>query len=84
MEGAEFNLGEVAIGPVSSRPVDGRLGLGIDRESIASRINDFHFVYERLPEIGREGSRIVAIEAKENGDRWLRGPCALISASDFE
>src|SRR6187455_2232948 len=43
MRADEFNLRQITIGPVASRSIDGRLGVGIDREGIAGRINDFHF-----------------------------------------
>jgi hypothetical protein len=40
---ADLHLGEVAIGSVSSRFLDGRLGMEIDREGIARRIQRFPF-----------------------------------------
>ena len=63
---------------------DGRLWVGIDCERIARRVNDFHLVQERLPEVGGEWCRVVASQAKEDGESWLRRPCAFISAGDLE
>ena len=41
---AEPDFGEIAVGPLSSRLVDGRHGVGIDRERIARRVNELHLV----------------------------------------
>src|SRR5262245_2944058 len=81
---AESDFGEVAIGPISSGSVYGRLRVGIHREGVSGCIDGCHLVRERPLEIAREWSRVVAFETKEDVDRSHVGPCAFASAHDLE